>query len=394
VLLYVGTSLSLGGTRPAKSVFLALSSCWSVGLCFWHFRAVRRGAAPRLLHRLELIATNLAVTLLLAELSLRAYVAWGDNPTLLVSTTLDAHRLIPGHDYGDGLRGNRLGYPGRDVELEKRPGTRRIAALGDSFALGPAVPFADNYLTLLERRLPRSEVCNYGVSGAGPREYLAILRSDVWASQPDLILLSFFVGNDITEVLPAPRWLDPHQHTLYLLLERGWRLACERGRQTKEGEHHSPSRIGQAVLSRATFREIETRRLSVCLTPPSAALEKKWQRTFVCLEQIIAECRQREVPLSVVLIPDEFQVNPAVLAGAVQDAKAAPNSVELTLPQRRLLAFFGERNVPCLDLLPAFQKEPNSYAPCDTHWNVRGNRLAAQAISNWLSEPSTGLLAR
>ena len=53
---------------------------------------------------------------------------------------------------GAGLRGNGLGYSGHEFQQEKRPGVLRIAALGDSFALGPAVPFAANYLTLLERQ--------------------------------------------------------------------------------------------------------------------------------------------------------------------------------------------------------------------------------------------------
>ena len=90
--------------------------------------------------------------------------------SLLVSSTLDAHRLTPGRDYGDGLRGNSLGYPGREFRCAKGQGVCRIAALGDSFALGPAVPFTDNYLTQLEKTLPGVEVYNFGVSGAGPGE--------------------------------------------------------------------------------------------------------------------------------------------------------------------------------------------------------------------------------
>src|SRR5262249_42589786 len=157
----------------------------------------------------------------------------GTSP--VTAATLDAHRLLPGHDYGAGLRGNALGYPGPDFRREKRPGVFRIAALGDSFAVGPAVPFSENYLTLLETALPGVEVYNFGVSGAGPREYQEILQRDVWPYQPDLVLLSVFVGNDVTENLPAPRYLDPRQHSLYLLVTRGWRLARESWRRGPPG---------------------------------------------------------------------------------------------------------------------------------------------------------------
>jgi hypothetical protein len=40
--------------------------------------------------------------------------------------------------------------------------------------------------------------------------------------------------------------------------------------------------------------------------------------------------------------------------------------------------------VPCLDVLDAFRGAPDTYAPRDTHWNVRGNRLAAARLADWL----------
>jgi hypothetical protein len=330
---------------------------------------------------LELIATNVALTLLLAELSLRTFAAWAGG-SLLLGATLDDHRLQAGRDYGAGLVGNRLGYPGPDVAPTKPPGVRRIAALGDSFAVGAAVPFSENYLTLLQHRLSAKEVCNFGVSGAGPREYLAVLRRDAWGVEPDLVLVSVFVGNDITEALPAPRDLDPRCHALYLLCERGWRAARERAR--RHGQ--IPDRLAAPPLSEETYREVEARRLAVCLTPPSAAMEKKWRRALGYLDGLVADCRRRRVAVAFVLIPDEFQVNPAVLDRAVRDAGVDRAAVDLELPQRRLSAFCGERGVPCLDLLGAFRGEPDTYAPRDTHWNIRGNRLAAERIAAWLQD--------
>ena len=90
--------------------------------------------------------------------------------------------------------------------------------------------------------------------------------------------------------------------------------------------------------------------------------------------------------MAVVLIPDEFQVEPHVLALALQEAGVRRAEVDLELPQRRLTTFFAERGVPCLDLLPAFAKVPDAYAPRDTHWNERGNQLAADTIAAWLRE--------
>ncbi len=384
-VVYLAASLTLGGTRAARPVFQGVAIAWAVllGACSWRARTDRPARWGRLACGVELVAFNVMLTLVLAELSLRAWSVLG-GPSLLLSATLDAHRLTPGRDYGGGLRGNRLGYPGPDFETRKRPGVFRIAALGDSFAVGPAVAFADNYLTLLADRLPGTEVYNFGVSGAGPREYHAILRRDVWTHQPNLVLVSVFVGNDVTETLPTPRYLDPRQHSLYLLLTRAGRLAQEGGRQAAASAEPA-SRLPARGLSPATFREVEGRRLEICRKNAAPGLEKKWRRALDHLERLVADCRQRKVPVAVVLIPDEFQVNSAVLAEAMAEAGLSRREIDLDLPQRRLAAFFAERDVPCLDLLPAFRGVADTYAVRDTHWNRRGNRLAAQRIAAWLA---------
>ena len=91
------------------------------------------------------------------------------------------------------------------------------------------------------------------------------------------------------------------------------------------------------------------------------------------------------MPIGFVLIPDEFQIHPAVLTTALQDANFAYDEVDLDLPQRRLRAFCADQAVPCLDLKPFFEDVPDTYAFRDTHWNVRGNHLAAEKMATWLN---------
>jgi hypothetical protein len=384
VLAYVVTSLTCGGTWPARHVFEGLAAGWALRLCFAGRMPHRH---PHSLRFLEMVATNLAFALVLAEGGLRLCAAYtGRSP--LIHHELDAYRLVPGADYGAGLKGNHLGYPGNDFVTAKRPGVLRIAALGDSFAVGPTVPFRDNYLSRLEQEVSGVEVYNFGVSGTGPREYEAVLRHDVWAFQPDLALVSIFVGNDVTEVLATPRHLDPRGHALYLLLERAGRLMREHWREDRSAALAPPGARRLAPgLSPATFREVEARRLAVCR--PGTTLEKKWRSALAHLDRIINDCRRRRVPAGFVLIPDEFQVNPGVLADALHDARLARDDIDLTLPQRRFQDFFAERRAPCLDLLPLLQAHPDTYTPHDTHWNAEGNRLAAAAIGQWLRRTFT-----
>jgi hypothetical protein len=382
VLIYVIVCLTLGQEHWSFQAFCALAGLWAAVLS----AATRWGALRCVVNGVgwpEVIASNVALALVLGELSLQGY-ARASGRSLLLEASLDAYRLEPGRDYGDGLVGNRLGYPGPELPALKTPGLVRIAALGDSFAVGPAVPFADCYLTRLGQELSGIELGNFGVSSTGPREYRLILERDVWPVQPDLILLSIFVGNDITETIAQPRRLDPRRHALTILCQRGWRLARELRRTAQQPQTATSSRVGRPVLSLQTFQEIEARRLAVCCKLAPAGMEKMWQTALADLDRIALACRQRNVALAVVLIPDEFQVNEAVLSEALVEAGLGREQVDLEGPQRRLATFWSERHVPCLDLLPALRATPDCYAPRDTHWNVVGNHLAARAIADWL----------
>jgi hypothetical protein len=313
-------------------------------------------------------------------------VLQGGAPAL--DNALNSCRLVPGLDYGAGLRGNRFGYPGPDPEPTKRPDVLRIAALGDSFAVGPVVPFADNYVTLLEARLPGTEVLNFGVSGAGPREYAYILGRDVVRFHPDLVLVSVFVTNDVVEILPTPRRLDPRQHCLYWLARHC--LCTPTPCENQPGsEALLAHRIATGTLSPESFAEIETYRLSVCQFPVPKGVEKKWQRALQDLTALIKLCRGQEIRVAFVLIPDEAQVDPSSFEIVRRAGVLDVQHLDIELPQRRFREFCRQQGVPCLDLLPAFAGKTGLYVQRNTHWNRAGNHLAAQEIARWLS--ATGL---
>jgi hypothetical protein len=387
VFCYVVVCLTLGGTRVARPVFylLALGCCaW-----FWIWRAPVAAPQKKSVLALEIITFNVALTLFLGELSLRAFAACSHH-SLIVSSALDAYRLTPGHRYAGGLRGNQLGFPGPDFCWNKRPGVFRIAALGDSFAVGPTVPFSDNFLTRLETTLPSTEVYNFGVSGTGPREYSLILSRDVWTYRPDFVLVSVFVGNDITEIMATPRRMDLRQLSLYLFVTRSARLLVENWRRSeddlKANEEPENENGAQSALSLQTFREVEARRLAICSQPTPPDLEMKWQRAESYLDHIVADCRKHKVGVAFVSIPDQFQVDPKVLDDALKDSHLDREAIDIESPQRRLSAFFSRRGVACLDLLPAFRHAADAYTPHDTHWNIKGNHLAARCIGEWLKK--------
>ena len=99
-----------------------------------------------------------------------------------------------------------------------------------------------------------------------------------------------------------------------------------------------------------------------------------------------------EIPLAVVIIPDEFQVEDW-LWSTMKDGWQVGDNLDRDQPQRILTNFLGSAGVPTLDLLPIFRNHPEMedgkrhlYHLFDTHLNARGNEVAGQALAEFLAE--------
>jgi lysophospholipase L1-like esterase len=164
----------------------------------------------RALGNIPLVCGELLAGLILAEVGLRIL-----GITYPVFDAYDATRgvaLKPGKQgwyYGEGgayVKINSLGY--RDVEhtREKPPGVFRIAVLGDSMTEARQVSIADTFCKQLEKRLSgrpefgnlKVEVLNFGIGGYGTDQELLTLRLHVLDFSPDLVMLTFGPGNDVS----------------------------------------------------------------------------------------------------------------------------------------------------------------------------------------------------
>ena len=91
-------------------------------------------------------------------------------------------------------------------------------------------------------------------------------------------------------------------------------------------------------------------------------------------------------PFGVMLIPSEFQVEDRLWDAAT--AALEQDGLDRGEPQRSLVAALDAAGIPCLDLLPQLldtaplaDGDRHLYRPCDTHFSVRGNQLAAEALA-------------
>jgi hypothetical protein len=373
-------------TALFRNAALALIAAALLPLAVRPWRPAWSAGLRRALRLPDLLAFCSVLLVGACELALRAASSFSDSPLLAPPDANAQERIAQWRGRpGAVLNGrplNALGLPDDDFVLERAPGVRRIVALGDSFAVG-VVPYADNFLTLLDERLDAAaptEVDNFGIVSTGPEDYLYLWRTEARRYAPDLVLVCLFVGNDIR----APRESSLlHRDSLLAFVVPGriWSL----GHQTEGPSAAAATEAGVVPdapsLDEAAYLAVERNRVELCLREPGKKTRRAWDTTRSILQDLVAEVGPG---LRVVLIPDEYQVDDALWASLVRGREAEYDRDD---PQRRLLAMFAEWQVPCLDLLPtlrAAQADGPVYAPRDTHWNVAGNRVAAQALAEWL----------
>ncbi|MDP8213582.1 MAG: hypothetical protein RAO92_03255 [Candidatus Euphemobacter frigidus] len=282
----------------------------------------------------------------------------------------------------------------KDVEFsEEKRADIRVLGLGDSFAYG-IVPYRYNYYTRLEEILCMAgldaEVINMGIPCVGPTAYLNLLVTEGLALKPDLVIVSFFVGNDFAEgaAFSASRnfgertkWYEYSFVTSFI-----YYLASVKPHYEGQDAAGANEYIDQApTFSEEAFLKIEKTRSYICRSDNSR-LTDELNATVPELEEIQSICDRRNIGLFVLIIPDEMQVNPELqkmIVGGMPD----PNRWDWSQPNKKLAEKLEILGINYLDLLKAFRDaslRTNLYKPRDTHWNIAGNELAAQIIGQEL----------
>jgi hypothetical protein len=319
---------------------------------------------------------------------------------------------------------NRDGFRDREHSTKKPPGTYRIAVLGDSFAEALQVRLEDTFEAVLGRELAtcpdfraRSvEVFNFGVSNYGTAQELLTLRDRVWETEPDLVLLAFFTGNDVWDNSGE---LKQDPELPYFRLE-GDRLVLDDSfkdspRQRAEGSWVrvaikgmiESSRLLQVVRqawgvarngqTQASAQGDEfagnTYQQKLYREPTDPAWQRAWAVTERLLGTIRDEANQHGARFAVVTLTNGAQVHPD---RALTDQLCRKLGVaDLDYPDRRLSELGEKSGFEVLNLAPEFRRralenhtffhgfEPNLGTG---HWNEQGHKLAGQLIARWFCE--------
>ncbi len=161
----------------------------------------------------------------LAECLLRVYGLF--YPNIFISSDFSYNRFR-GKPYAkvNGFMLNSHGFQDLEFEKKKPKGVHRIVALGDSFAYG-VVPYNNNFLTILEEQLNSNEkifeVINMGIPSIGLQDYKSLLTYEGLETNPDTVLLCFFIGNDIFDHIKKDSDLF-YLRTFFRYIEAYWKI--------------------------------------------------------------------------------------------------------------------------------------------------------------------------
>ena len=298
---------------------------------------------------------------------------------------------------------NAAGWNSAHPRYETGPaaGKFRIAVIGDSYVEALQVNFDESLAEQLENELghERFEVYRFGISGAPLSQYLYILRNEIAAYQPDLVVV-ILIHNDfeesycsaqqsvvfassflklkianhavVAEMLPKPvpkRWLialKEHSATWrYLALRQQMRFQILRnlilGQNAEETYQAniaisslSENRIDNALAANYIFGEM-----------------KQW-------------ADDRGIKLLLAMDGDRN----AIYRNLAQNGLAETGALSLnSLAQQAA----QQNDIPFIDLHPVFKDDfaQNHRAfnfEADGHWNVYGHRVAAHAIFQYVRE--------
>lgn len=323
---------------------------------------------------------------------------------------------------------NAMGFRDQLTDFQDQNSAKRIMAIGDSFTTAWEVEPNQRWTEQMQRFHPDWSVLNVGMRNWGTDQtYLNLLNYPL-KKQPDIVLLMFFTGNDVSDnyrpgILKtpwdAPHFLPPDGNQLnsindlkkvnwsgyenpfdeprdfpfprninaWLRLHSVVYRAIDQSRQllqkkTKKAFKEEVSSNPQLPpLPWGVFRAGED--------PPE--WQTAWRITEILLQEMKVVSEKRKSQFMIVVAPFSPLVEPEYVPEDVK-VKGALDSAkyDLAKPAKRLIEFGGQKNIPILDLAPGlieFRKDnPNRklFFPKDGHFTALGNCVVGGLITNWI----------
>jgi len=400
--------------------------------------------------RFLLVVGGLLLALVLAELGVRAYEAWGggsDDPEMM------RHGLPWGWSYAPGTSRvvasqdgdeyvvtiNSLGLRDREYPLEKPDGTFRILVLGDSYGDDGSVPPGNLYHERLEQVLNDSldvpiEVMNASVSAWDTENQLVFYEEEGGRFNADLVLLAFCLCNDLPgvyegwEIYDSPTFAlregeliqvnfpADSMATEQVAVAGDFDTAAIDARPRRSLKFQIKKlaydnlhlfiyirRAGNAVplLNRLLIRFGLREEIRVLhqqfMVDETPEMREAWIVSQGLIDRLDNQVQQDGAEFAVLVIPSPYQVEVAHWWEPEFDFFPAMSTVawDLHRPDTILQGFLQEEHIAYYFLGDGFTEYITQTGELTTwednrHWNLTGHELAGRLTAEWLL--ASGLL--
>lgn len=344
---------------------------------------------------LTISAITIVIVVVLLEIAIRILGFQGDekllfDPVLGYVPKPNAEMTRSTSEYTVTKHTTSEGFWGKEYPHEKSEDVTRVVVLGDSFTEARHVENEDSYTEVMERYLNAHgtgtyEVVNLGRGGYGTRKERYILEHFGLAYEPDIVVVGFFIGNDIMNNLKE-REIDENT-TL-----SGWALAQVRTKSFLINNFAIVRFYLEKKARNKFFGKVEHTTTeegyeipsdyNVFLSELPEDAQQAYQLTYEELERIQSLTEEYGAELFVALFPDKIQVHEAL-------QREEYVSFDYERPNDLLATEFTNHNIVFLDLLIPFrdyaeQTGESLYYPIDSHFNAQGHSITGELVAQYL----------
>ena len=360
------------------------------------------GRKKNLVKNLLVLAASGVISLLLCEVVLRL-VTNLPQPRIVVFDRWIGHKLRPGLTSVDASEGqgrftiNSYGF--RDREWRLKADKYRIAVLGDSFTEALQVDLDEAFPRIVEQKLPTVETMDFGIRSQGTIQELLTYRHYARRFHPQMAVLAFFPGNDLTDnlQLTRPRWRMPVWADItgdHLVFHKSRRQILMRlGRPVLDIALYR-SALGQALYNLRLRRVAGEHKNEIAAAglwdgafsdPKTDDARKIWRLTEAAILTLRDEVAADGAKFLVMIVTQDVQVDAPQRA----DFQKKHPDLDVDFAEKYLAAFCGKNGIPSLRLSEPFLKYNEATGKAlhgfgenrGGHWNAEGHRLAGELLA-------------
>jgi hypothetical protein len=313
--------------------------------------------------------------------------------------------IAPPDDPFEILSEHRIAYDADGFRVPARTAdVYEVIALGDSYteAANTARPWSD--VLAAESGLT---VRNLGFRGYGPVQELRVLQEYGMSDNPRLIVVGYFEGNDLSNVVNNTEFIQPNiaraEFPPFDPTQEVWRTGNPPPYQLPVNLDINGMMTPMALLD-DYLSWLNVASEDYAQSGNMRALEATWREM---------QSTAGDACVVIAYFPTAPHIYLPYLAEADRERfMATVHSMGISAPNENLLdsgtityeeslarlnnqrdaiaALAAELNIPFIDLVPAFEESAAQgnilYYAYDTHWNQAGHDLAGQVIADYLAQ--------